>query len=91
MNNNFDSSDYFIIKKLAKDNNTIINIADKALGFSINHIEWYVSEYKRQLADKEVHEEKNFADVEQIILKGHNDLREIYNTYHQDNELIRSI
>ena len=88
MNNNLDRSDYFNIKQLAKDNNTIINIADKNLGFSINHIEWYVNEYKRQLADKEIYEEKNYTDMEQIISKGYSDLRKIHNKYHQDDDLI---
>ena len=78
----------FNIKQLAKDNDILINIADKNLGFCINHTEWYMNEYQRQLAEKEIYEEKNYADMEQIISKGHSDLREIHNKYHQDDDLI---
>ena len=53
----------------------------KNLGFSINHTQWYINEYQRQLADTGVYHKKAYADIENIIRIGHRDLNEIKDKY----------
>ena len=65
----------------------IINTADKNLGFSINHTAWYLQEYERQLSDKDVYEEFDIKNIENIVKQGKSDLLLIYNNYANKSEL----
>ena len=66
---------------MANNHDIVINTADKNLGFSINHTQWYINEYQRQLADTGVYHKKAYADIENIIRIGHRDLNEIKDKY----------
>ena len=70
-----------LIKDLAKNNDIVINTADKNLGFSINHIKWYCDEYNRQLSDGNVYEEIPYANKNDIIRQGYTDLNNLYEKY----------
>ena len=70
-----------LIKDLAKNNDIVINTADKNIGFSINHIKWYCDEYNRQLSDGNVYEEIPYANKNDIIRQGYTDLNNLYEKY----------
>lgn len=86
---NMTQSEFNIIRKLAEDNDIIINTADKNLGFSINHVQWYTNEYKRQLSDKQVYENIPIQEQRNIITKGHRDLMELHQKY-QNTENVKN-
>ena len=88
LNNNMSHEDSLKIKHLADNSNIIVNIADKNLGFSVNHVQWYVAEYKRQLSDTTVYEAKEYSKINEIITQGTNDLKTLYDKYHDDPGLI---
>ena len=72
------------INRISNDANIIINTADKNLGFSINHISWYVQEYKRQLSDNEIYEQLPFEHIPDIIEEGRKEILLIYKIYASD-------
>ena len=82
VNNNINQNDIQTIKDLTNKKDIIVNVADKNLGFSINHVTWYTNEYKRQLADNVVYEKKNHNDMDQIIKNGrersHNYFQQVF-------------
>ena len=87
VNNNINQNDIQTIKDLTNKKDIIVNVADKNLGFSINHVTWYTNEYKRQLADNVVYEKKNHNDMDQIIKNGREDLTTIFNKYSNEPSL----
>lgn len=88
INRNTSESEYKFITELAKINDIIINTADKNLGFSINSIQWYVNEYKRQLSDNDVYENMSCADMKNIIENSHEKLLDLHNIY-SDIDILR--
>ena len=84
---NMQPQDLEYINRISNDPNIIINTADKILGFSINHINWYVQEYKRQLSDNEIYEQLPFNHIPDIIEEGRKELLLIYNKYANDIKL----
>ena len=64
-----------------------MNVADKNLGFSINHVAWFTNEYNRQLGDSEVYDQKNHNDMDQIIKNGRKNLTTIFNKYSNEPSL----
>ena len=84
---NMQPEDLEYINRISNDANIIINRADKNLGFSINHISWYVQEYKRQLSDNEIYEQLPFEHIPDIIEEGRKELLLIYKKYASDIKL----
>ena len=84
---NLQPKDLELINSIAKNPNIIINTADKNLGFTINHIEWYEQEYQRQLSDYEIYEQLPLEQIPNILEKGREELLLIYNRYSNDSSL----
>ena len=87
VNNNINHNDIQTIKDLTNNKDIIVNVADKNLGFSINHVAWFTNEYNRQLGDSEVYDKKNHNDMDQIIKNGRKDLTTIFNKYSNEPSL----
>ena len=84
---NTSEADLVKIDSIADSNDIIVNIADKNLGFSVNHIEWYINEYNRQLSDKDVYEKIEYGLMNDIIINGCEQLQIIYKKYDNNRDL----
>ena len=87
-NDNLLFNDLKLINTVANMPDIIINTADKNLGFTINHLDWYIQEYKRQLSDNDVYEKLPLEQLSNILSLGKNDLLLLYNKY-ANNENLR--
>ena len=74
-------NDLKLINTVANMPDIIINTADKNLGFTNNHLDWYKQEYKRQLSDNDVYEKLPLEPLSNILSLGKNDLLLLHNKY----------